>query len=129
MDDGGWRRAKIMIVGNCASGKSTLAKGLRELGYEAHGFSQEHSYSSKVWTRRNPDILILLQCRYETIKERRDIAWGLETYKKQLQTLEHARRHAHLIVATDGLHPEELVADVHEFLQKQRIQRHRIDNV
>ena len=128
MDGDGQRRSKIMIVGNCASGKSTLARGLRELGYQANGFSQEHSHSAKVWMRRCPDVLILLKCEYETIKERRNISWSLDAYKQQLFTLDHARQHADMIVSTDGLKPEELIQNVHVFLQKLGIHRDRIDN-
>ena len=41
----------IAIVGVCASGKSTLAKALRERGYNARQVLQEHSYVPYMWQR------------------------------------------------------------------------------
>ena len=34
---------RIAIVGICASGKTTLVRGLREAGYDAYNVAQEHS--------------------------------------------------------------------------------------
>ncbi len=128
MDDGEEGRKRIMIVGNCAAGKSTLAQGLRRLGYYASSFSQEHSYSAKIWKRRNPDVLILLRCRYTTIQARRRISWGQDRYQRQQDALSHARAHAHLIVETDGLEPQELIDRVHCYLTGMGVRRQRIDN-
>ena len=35
----------ILIVGTCASGKTTLARGLQAAGFNALAFALEHSYS------------------------------------------------------------------------------------
>ena len=99
----------ILVVGVCASGKTTLSSGLRELGYHVRSFAQEHSLSGRLWRRFEPDILILLNCSYETIKQRKQISWGPKRYQDQLKLLANAREHATLIVQTDGFTPEELV--------------------
>jgi deoxyadenosine/deoxycytidine kinase len=70
----------IVIVGVCASGKTTLARGLRELGYQVRTFAQEHSVSRRLWQRLDPDLLIVLECSYETIRRRKRISWGRDRY-------------------------------------------------
>ncbi len=106
----------ILIVGVCASGKTTLAAGLRELGYNAFSFAQEHSVSSTLWQRFQPDVLIVLHCRLETIKRRKEISWGLKRYRLQLARLEHAASRASLFVATDEFTPKQLIDHVQEKL-------------
>lgn len=112
---------QILIVGFCAAGKSTLARGLQALGYQARAFSQEHSHSPRVWQRRNPDILVFLHCEYETIKRRRDVSWGFDGYRRQQRRLAHARSHAQLVVATDELQPNELVSQVAAYLEMREV--------
>jgi len=108
----------ILVVGVCASGKSTLAKGLRELGYHVRSFAQEHSVSRRLWQRLDPDFLILLECSYETIRRRKRVSWGVDRYRRQLRLLANARAQADLIVRTDGFTPEQLVSFVHRQLQQ-----------
>ena len=119
---------RIMVVGNCAAGKSTLSRALRDLGYDAKGFAQEHSYSARVWRRREPHVLILLQCSLDTIRTRRNIRWGEVEYQQQLEILADARAHADLVIHTDDLTPDELITTAQQFLQKRRIPADGIDN-
>lgn len=107
----------IVIVGVCASGKTTLSSGLRHLGYRVRSFAQEHSVSGRLWQRLEPDFLIILDCHYETVQRRKQISWGMERYEGQLKLLSHAREHADLIVRTDNFTPEQLVDFVHGQLQ------------
>jgi hypothetical protein len=107
----------IVVVGVCASGKTTLQTGLRGLGYNARSFAQEHSVSKTTWRRLEPDFLILLNCRFETVKARKRIGWGPERYQEQHGMLADARENADLIVETDSFTPEQLVAYVHNELQ------------
>ncbi len=111
----------ILIVGVCASGKTTLSTGLRERGYNARSLAQEHSVSPRLWQRRSPDFLILLDCQYSTIKRRKKISWGIERYNEQKATLANAREHADLIVVTDGFTPEQLINHVEDILNKEGI--------
>lgn len=104
-------RPKIIIVGVCASGKSTLARGLQELGYDAHSIAQEHSQAPRFWARRRPDVVIALHCRYETTRSRKSINWGPERWQLQLKRLADAMAHAHIHLHTDGWTPQQLVEE------------------
>lgn len=101
----------IGVVGVCASGKSTLIKGLIQQGYRCRHIAQEHSYVPDMWYRLSrPDILIFLQVSYETTLKRKNLNWNKSEYETQLQRLQHARQNAHIVIDTDLLTPEELVA-------------------
>ncbi len=110
----------VLIVGVCASGKSTLAQGLRAHGYATRSFSQEHSGSARVWRHRKPALLVLLHCQFETIQSRRSIAWGRRAYVQQLVNLQDARQSADIVIQTDGLTPAQLIAAVVPFVDKLR---------
>ncbi|MGI6641328.1 MAG: hypothetical protein ACOX48_07615 [Limnochordia bacterium] len=111
----------ILIVGVCASGKTTLSGGLRALGYNARSLAQEHSVSPRFWRRRQPDFLILLHCELSTIKARKGVTWGMSSYEQQKDVLRDAREHADLVLTTDGLTPEQLISYVHQTLQEHGI--------
>lgn len=111
----------IVIVGVCASGKSTLARGLKALGYNVRTFAQEHSVSGRLWQRLDPDFLIFLECSYETIRRRKRISWGVDRYRRQQALLANARSWADLIVLTDGFSCAELVSYVHKRLRERGI--------
>lgn len=113
----------IVVVGVCASGKTTLSSGLKQLGYNVRSFAQEHSVSGRMWQRLKPDFLIVLDCEYETIKQRKQISWGVDRYQKQKELLANARKHASLLVKTDGFSPDGLVDHVHTKLTKLGIGR------
>lgn len=115
----------IVVVGVCASGKTTLLIGLRELGYRVRSFAQEHSVSSTTWRRLKPDFLILLNCRFKTVQARKRISWGPARLLEQNTLLADARQSADLIVETDDFTPQQLVTHVHRELQKRGIQRRR----
>ena len=55
----------IVIVGPCASGKTTLVRGLWARGYSgARVVAQEHSGVIDLWKRRGqPDVLIYLDAQ------------------------------------------------------------------
>ncbi|HHY15155.1 MAG TPA: hypothetical protein GX521_03665, partial [Firmicutes bacterium] len=103
----------IVVVGVCASGKTTLFNGLRRLGYRVRSFAQEHSVTATTWKRLEPDFLILLDCRYETVRARKNISWGPARFRQQQKKLANARQFADLIIATDDFTPQQLVAYVH----------------
>ncbi|HNR01225.1 MAG TPA: hypothetical protein PKK59_01680 [Anaerolineaceae bacterium] len=101
----------IGIVGVCASGKSTLIKGLIDKGYQCRHIAQEHSYVQDMWQRiTRPDILIYLHVSFETTLRRKNLNWTKEEYEIQLERLQHARQNAHIHIDTELLTPEELVA-------------------
>lgn len=97
-------RPVIAIVGVCAAGKSTLARGLQELGYEAYSVPQEHSVVRRLWARKNPDLLIMLDAQWETTRRRRpDIGYGPERLAEQRERLRYARAECDLYLPTDDL--------------------------
>ena len=94
---------KISVVGVCASGKTTLVRGLKALGYDAYVVAQEHSCVKTLWQKRQPDLLILLDANLQTIRQRRQVSWGEERLTVQKERLSHARQHADLFLPTDSL--------------------------
>ncbi len=109
---------RIAIVGPCASGKTTLAKRLRALGYDVHEPAQEHSGVPDMWQRiTKPDVLIYLDAGLSTIARRRRIDWGQAYLDELHRRLEHARRHADLYLPTDGLTPDQVFRRVRQFLE------------
>ncbi|MCL4275753.1 MAG: hypothetical protein KJZ77_17915 [Anaerolineales bacterium] len=114
-DDG---RLLIGVVGPCGSGKSTLIAGLKKRGYRCRHIAQEHSYVKHMWqVLTNPDVLVFLQCSFENATSRRKLNWTPADYQEQQRRLSHALEHADLIIETDALDPEGVLAQALNFLQ------------
>lgn len=103
---------RIAVVGVCASGKSTLVRGLKELGYEAYAVAQEHSAVPYLWSRRDPAFLVVLDATYETVRQRRSVSYGPDRLDEQRKRLRHAREHCDYFLATDRYTIEEVRAHV-----------------
>lgn len=100
----------IGVVGPCTAGKSTLKANLIRLGFRVRAIAQEHSGVKDMWLKfTNPDILIYLDVRIESARQRRQISWGDERLEKQREALAHARAHADLIIETDHLSPDDVL--------------------
>jgi hypothetical protein len=107
----------IGVVGVCASGKSTLVKGLEARGYRTRHIAQEHSYVKDMWKRiTNPDLLIYLDVSYPTTIQRHNLNWTEADYAEEQRRLVHAREHADLYVNTDPLSIEEVLEQVIRFI-------------
>jgi cytidylate kinase len=107
----------IGVVGVCASGKSTLVKGLEARGYRTRHIAQEHSYVKDMWKRiTNPDLLIYLDVSYPITIQRRNLNWTEADYAEEQRRLVHAREHADLYVNTDPLSIEEVLEQVIRFI-------------
>ena len=112
----------IGVVGPCGSGKSTLISGLEKHGYRCRHIAQEHSYVKSMWqVITNPDILIFLQSSFEHSTTRRKLNWLPADHEEQQRRLSHALEHANLIIDTDSLNAEEVLARTLTFL-KERIE-------
>ena len=116
-------RDLVKIVGISAAGKSTLVVGLRRLGYDARPVAQEHSQVPDMWHRiRPPDWLIFLDADLPAQGARRpDVSWNERWRRTELQRLEHARRHADLIIDTSLLTPENVMQQAVDFLRLRRV--------
>ncbi|MCC6499842.1 MAG: hypothetical protein IT313_06205 [Anaerolineales bacterium] len=109
----------IGIVGPCGSGKSTLMAGLEARGYRCRHIAQEHSYVQAMWQIiTKPDVLIYLHSSFETSTKRRKLDWQEKDYHEQLRRLAHAREHANIIIETDQLTADEVLANTLDFLAR-----------
>src|SRR5512141_81999 len=120
MDPDHQRKLNIVIVGPCASGKSTLVAGLHDRGFElAHVMAQEHSGVRDLWKAHGrPDCLIFLDARRETIGARQHRTdWTDEYLADQLNRLRSARVACDLYLHTDELSIEGVLSKVIEHLE------------
>jgi len=108
----------IAVVGVCASGKSTLVRGLQARGWNARQVVQEHSYVPDMWQHiTQPDLLVCLDASLEIIRHRRRDpevpAWLIE---EEHQRLRHALENCDLYVQTDTLTPDQVLERALDFL-------------
>src|SRR5512139_4134835 len=112
----------IGVVGPCGAGKSTLIKGLEAHGYSCRHIAQEHSYVKDMWQRiSHPDLLIFLDASFPVSTERRKLNWLERDHAEQERRLSHAREHADLLIQTDQLTPEQVLARVLDLLEEKEL--------
>lgn len=113
------RKPLIGVVGPCGSGKSTLIAGLESLGYGCRHIAQEHSYVPAMWQKiARPDVLIFLDASFPVSTARRRLNWQRQDFDEQCRRLAHARQHAHLVIDTDPLTPEEVLQQALTYLEE-----------
>jgi chloramphenicol 3-O-phosphotransferase len=110
---------KIVVVGPCAAGKSTLVTALRALGYDAHVSGQEHSEIATLWQRSDPDVLIALDVDISAVRARRGGSWPEWLHDLQVRRLAAAARAADLAIDTSALSPQAVVDRVVAYLQQE----------
>ena len=96
------RSNSVVVVGPCASGKSTLVRGLLSHGFDARVCAQEHSAVSTLWRHLGRPTLIGLRAELETIRIRRQPRWSKALHETQLDRLADAYENADLIIDTDA---------------------------
>lgn len=107
---------RIVVVGPCASGKSTLVARLRENGHDAHAVAQEHSAVRDLWQRRQPDVLIALDVSLDVVRQRRSPDWLESVYERQHERLAAAYAAADLVIDSAAYDADEVHAMVETFL-------------
>ena len=118
MDEPPSKSPLVGVVGPCGSGKSTLIAGLEQRGFICRHIAQEHSYVQAMWQIiTKPDILIFLHASFPVSTARRKLNWQEKDYEEQSRRLSHAREHAHIIIDTDDLTPEQVLQKALDFLQ------------
>ncbi len=105
-------RRLVVVVGPCASGKSTLVGGLRRLGFDAVVCGQEHSDIPTLWRHADPDLVVALDLDLPTLRARRDDAWPEWLLLLQRRRLANANAAAHLRLDTSRLDAEAVLARV-----------------
>ncbi len=113
-------QSKIVVVGVCSSGKSTLVARLEEKGYRVRVCAQEHSYVAHLWQLSEPDVLVYLDASLHTIRGRGRARWQQAMLDEEHRRLSHARQYCHLYIHTDGVSPEDVAARVVTFLSKDK---------
>lgn len=110
---------RIAVVGPCAAGKSALVNALRDNGFNARAVAQEHSQVPTMWLMSNPSHLIFLEVNLENIKQRRQISWGEDYLAEEYRRLDNARQNADLIIDTNSLNLNQVIAQAVAFLSEQ----------
>ncbi len=108
----------IVVVGPCASGKSTLVGGLRRLGYRAMVCGQEHSEIRTLWKHANPDVVVALDVDLPTLRRRRDEAWPEWLYWIQQRRLRDAAAAATVRVDTSSIDEATVLTEVSARLKR-----------
>jgi hypothetical protein len=110
---------RIVVIGPCASGKTTLSARLRALGYDARACGQEHSEIPNLWQRLEPDVLIGLRLDLETLRRRRSAGWSSRLYARQLERLRSGYDHADLVIDADRNDQESVLEAALRWLRQQ----------
>ena len=113
-------RPRIVVVGPCASGKSTLVGNLRPKGYLIRNCAQEHSHVQQLWLRYcRAELLIYLDAGVETIGRRQGRSdWTQARLDEQHRRLADAREQCDFYLYTDELTRGQVADRVEAFLRE-----------
>ena len=109
---------RVVVIGPCASGKTSLTTRLQALGYDARACGQEHSEIPGLWRRQQPDVLIGLRIDLETLRSRRSSTWSHRIYERQLDRLRSGFEHADLVIDCAAIDQEAVVQTVVRWLEE-----------
>lgn len=111
---------RVVVVGPCASGKTTLVAALRAHGYDASASAQEHSAVPRLWQRADPDVLIALVANITAVRERRNDSWPGWLHDLQEERLAGAQDAADLVIDTSNLGAGEVAERAVHFLTSRK---------
>jgi hypothetical protein len=114
---------RIVVVGPCASGKSTLVGNLRPKGYAIRTCAQEHSHVPKLWLKYcRAETLIYLDAGVEAIGRRQGRSdWTPERLAEQHRRLADARQNCDFYLYTDELSREQVADRVEQYLVQAKV--------
>lgn len=112
---------RVVVVGPCASGKTTLVRNLQAMGVDARVSGQEHSSIRNLWRRLQPDILIALDLDLETLRQRRDPAWPANLYSVQHARLKGAFMSANALIDTSCTPEADVLEAAMEVVTRYRV--------
>jgi hypothetical protein len=110
-------RRRIVVIGPCASGKTSLTTRLQRLGYDARACGQEHSEIPELWRHQAPDVLVGLRIELATLRSRRSPTWPGSIYARQLERLASGFANADLLVDSEAFDQEGVVGEVVAWLR------------
>jgi hypothetical protein len=109
---------RVVVIGPCASGKTSLTTRLQSLGYDARACGQEHSEIPDLWQHLNPDVLIGLHIDLETLRKRRSASWSDRIYTRQIERLRTGFERADLVIDCDSIDQEMVARQVIGWLER-----------
>lgn len=109
---------RIVVIGPCASGKTSLTASLQRLGYDALACGQEHSEIADLWKHQQPDVVIGLRIGLDTLRQRRSSDWPEALYHRQMARLECGFRNADLVIDSDRFGQDEVANQVVTWLKE-----------
>ena len=111
----------VVVVGPCAAGKSTLAQGLRSLGFQVQPVAQEHSGVPRLWQRHPTRALVYLDVDLEHVHLRGRPAFPDWLQAKQRERLRQVFEAADFYLDTSLFSVDEVLRHVLDFLAQQQI--------
>ena len=108
---------RIVVIGPCASGKTSLTTRLQRLGYDALACGQEHSEIAELWKHQQPDVVVGLRIDLDTLRQRRSRDWPEGIYGRQMARLESGYRNADLVIDCNAVDQELVMNRVVEWLR------------
>ena len=108
---------RVVVVGHCAAGKSTLVEHLRHDGIDAVTAAQEHSAVPELWKHVGAELLVFLDVDLETVRKRRGISWPEAIYSAQEARLQAARQSADLVIDTTNSPVDEVVDRTRRYVE------------
>lgn len=107
---------RLVVIGPCASGKTSLTTRLQRLGFDARACGQEHSEIQELWRHLDPDVLIGLKIDLDTLRRRRSSGWSASIYARQQERLASGYAQADLVIDCHDIDQDAVLQEVLDWL-------------